>query len=129
MQFAVHQTEAPFFFAPVQIVAIVLIVLRARLESTRDGGATAAGENLRPTGDAELETVACRHKKIAAIGWKAAGTSRGRENSQGPIRLARLRANQGDCSKIIPGHPEAVCAIAHIRRSEYPLNFYFNNRT
>jgi len=45
MQFAVHQTEAPFFFAPVQIVAIVLIVLRARLESTRDGGATAAGEN------------------------------------------------------------------------------------
>jgi hypothetical protein len=45
MQFAVHQTEAPFFFAPVQIVAIVLTVLRARLESTRDGGATAAGEN------------------------------------------------------------------------------------
>ena len=75
-----------------------------------------------------METVACHHKKIAAIGWKAAGTSRGRENSQSPIRLARLRTNQGDCSKIIPGPRKEVCAIAHIRRSGYPLNLKIEHR-
>ena len=129
MQFAVHQTEAPFFFAPVRIVAIVLIVLRARLESTRDGGATAAGENLRPTGDAEFETVACRHKKMPPSVGRRLGPQVGRENSQGPRKLAGLRTDQGDCSKIIPGHPDPVCTIPHIRRSKYPLNFDINNRT
>jgi hypothetical protein len=128
MQFAVHQTEAPFCFAPVQIVAIVLPVLRARLESTRDGGATAANENLRPTGVAEFETVACRHKKMPPSVGRRLGPQVGRENSQGPLRLAGLRTDQGDCNKIIPGHPEAVCTVSHIRRSEYSLNFNINNR-
>jgi hypothetical protein len=45
MQSPVHQTEALLFFTLLELVAVIVTALRAWLESTRDGGATADGEN------------------------------------------------------------------------------------
>jgi hypothetical protein len=45
-----------------------------------------------------------------------------------PQKLQGLLAIQGDCSKIIPGPRKEVCAIAHIRRSGYPLNSKIEHR-